>query len=275
VQTRVQVGVVGQGGAEHDVAVPREVLRDGVHDDIGAVLDRSLDERRRERVVDRDECAHVVRGSDQRGQVGDLEHGVRRGLDPQQRGRATAAHRCRHGVGVGDVDESHLDPGAGREVVCVRERDAVGVPWQDDAPAGRHERESRRDRCHARAEHERGERGPFERAERLLERVPCRGVGACVEQLACGWHARRDVRRGQHDGWVDRRAGRPCGPPSGDHEGRRVQVERRVGHGPSLPTPVRCRGRVGRDGHDTDDLDRQARHRCEASRAAAVRRTLG
>ena len=71
--------------------VPGEVLGHGVHDDVGAELERALHQRRRERVVDADERARRVRGLDERGQVGDLEHRVGRRLDPEQRRRRRAS----------------------------------------------------------------------------------------------------------------------------------------------------------------------------------------
>ena len=87
VQPGVQVVVVGQRGAEHDVGVPGEVLGHGVHDDVGAVLERALHQGRRERVVDADQRTRGVRRLDERRQVGDLEHRVGRRLDPEQRRR--------------------------------------------------------------------------------------------------------------------------------------------------------------------------------------------
>ena len=55
------LGVVGGREPADDVGVAAEVLRGRVHDDVGAELERPLQERRRERVVDDDARAALVR----------------------------------------------------------------------------------------------------------------------------------------------------------------------------------------------------------------------
>jgi hypothetical protein len=76
VEPGVQLGVVHDDGAQHDVAVAGEVLGDRVHDDVRAQAQRTLPERGGERVVHGDRDPGGVRGVDQGREVGDLEHRV-------------------------------------------------------------------------------------------------------------------------------------------------------------------------------------------------------
>ena len=59
-----------------------EVLRRGVHDDVGAEVERLLEEGGRERVVHDDDRADVVRRCRRGLDVDDVQHRVRRRLDP-------------------------------------------------------------------------------------------------------------------------------------------------------------------------------------------------
>ena len=65
-----------------DVRVAAEVLRRRVDDDVGAELERPLQIRRRERVVDDEDRAGRVRRVGGRADVDDVEQRVRRRLDP-------------------------------------------------------------------------------------------------------------------------------------------------------------------------------------------------
>ena len=88
----------GDDGAEEHVAVAGEVLRHRVHDDVGAVLERALEQRGREGVVDDREDPALAGRREQRGQVGDLEQGVGRRLEPEQVGAVEGREhrrRCR------------------------------------------------------------------------------------------------------------------------------------------------------------------------------------
>ena len=87
--------VHGREAADH-VRVAAEVLGRRVDDDVGAELERALEVRRRERVVDDDERADGMRGLGDRADVDDVEQRVRRRLEPDQLGlsrRATPARR--------------------------------------------------------------------------------------------------------------------------------------------------------------------------------------
>ena len=82
-------GVVRAGEAADDVGVPAEVLRRRVHDDVGAELERLLEVRRREGVVDDEQRAGGVRGIGRGPDVDDVEQRVRRRLDPDERVRSS------------------------------------------------------------------------------------------------------------------------------------------------------------------------------------------
>ena len=198
VQAGVQVVVVGQRGAQHHVAVPREVLGHRVHDDVRAALERALHQRGGEGVVDADQRARRVRGLDQRragrrprasgwsatrpraSTCGGAAPRARRRCRRCRRARRRRPSRCRRSCGVA-------------------ERDLVGVPGQRRAgrPAGRARARRRSRPCRSRRRAPGGR--ALERAERLLERVPRVGVDAAVQRLAGAGHAARDERRGQHE----------------------------------------------------------------------------
>ena len=64
------------------VGVAAEVLRRRVDDDVGAEVERLLQVRRRERVVDDEDRADGVRRVGGRADVDDVEQRIRRRLDP-------------------------------------------------------------------------------------------------------------------------------------------------------------------------------------------------
>ena len=94
--------------AEQHVRVAAEVLRRAVHDEVGAVLERPQEHRRRGRRVDDD------RGGMRRGglQVGHRQERVRRRLQPDQVGVRAAA--ARSGRTRRSADPSARAPGRGR-----------------------------------------------------------------------------------------------------------------------------------------------------------------
>ncbi len=237
-QRRRELRRARDGRPQHDVGVPGEVLRHRVHDDVRAVREGLLAERGRERVVDRGQDPALARRREEGGKVGDLEHGVRRGLDEEERRAVEGRDDL---VGVGDVDAHDLDAGPCREVVREAERHLVGVARQHDLPARGHGREHRGDRRHPGAEHHAGVLRALERGERLLERVPRLGVHPRVQELARLLDALRHVRRGQHDRGVHGRALRPLGASRGDGDGRGGQGvgDVRVAHGGSVRPAAR------------------------------------
>jgi hypothetical protein len=70
----------------NQVRVTRQVLRDAVDDDVGAKLERLLEERRREGVVDDDQCATGVRRGTQRGNVVHQQARIGRRFNPHEPG---------------------------------------------------------------------------------------------------------------------------------------------------------------------------------------------
>ena len=80
--------------ADHG-AVAADELRRGVHDDVGAVLDRPAQVRRRERVVDDQRHAARVRDLGERGEVGDVAVRVADRLGEHARACCRAARRAR------------------------------------------------------------------------------------------------------------------------------------------------------------------------------------
>ena len=190
----------GDRGAEHDVGVAGQVLGHRVHDDVRAVVERPLHQRRREGVVDgHQRAARVPPGGDQRGQVGDLEHRVGRGLEPEQVGAGRQGGA--DGVRVVHVHPARRAAGRARPA----SPSSVRVPLYaaggaTTRPPSGHLVEHRGDGRHPRAEQQRA--ATLERAQRGLEGLPGRVRPAAVAEVARlrVAPARGDVRRREHDG---------------------------------------------------------------------------
>jgi hypothetical protein len=88
-----------------------------------------------------------MRGLDQLGQVGDPDHRVGRGLEPEQAG---PRQRGEHRFGVGDIDPADRHS---TELLLVGEQHrhpGVAAGWHDRDRAGRPSLDDRSDRGHAR-----------------------------------------------------------------------------------------------------------------------------
>lgn len=132
-QTFVQLGGV-EGGRAHDhVRVAVDVLCDAVDDDVGTVVERVLDVRRHEGVVNDDHDAVLVGNG---GDLADVDEGqgrVRGRLDPDELG-----------VGADQLNDVDLDGGREGDFDIVCQRDlgevavgaAVDVGDGDDVRAG-------------------------------------------------------------------------------------------------------------------------------------------
>src|SRR5207247_5367124 len=72
--------VLADDNAEQRVVVAAEVLRRAVQDELGAVLERAQENRRRGGGVDDNRCRMRRRGLE----VGHREEGIRRGLEPDE-----------------------------------------------------------------------------------------------------------------------------------------------------------------------------------------------
>ena len=119
--------------AADDVGVPAEVLRRRVHDDVGAELERALDDRRGERVVDGDErvaaCAPAIAAMSTTLSSGFV--GV-----STQTSFVSGRTRARDRVGVGLVDEVVVAGPSGEHLVDQPVGAAVEVVGQHDVVAG-------------------------------------------------------------------------------------------------------------------------------------------
>jgi hypothetical protein len=159
--------VLRHGHPAHAVRVPVQELRCRVDDQVGAEVERPLEEGAHERVVRDEDRPAAVRELGEGADVADLEQGVAGGLDPQQ---VEAARLPLEPGGVGRVEERELQ-GVVRE--HLREeavRAPVDVVRDDHALAGLHEREHRLHGGHARGEAVRV-RAAFPRGEVALDRA--------------------------------------------------------------------------------------------------------
>ncbi|RUP51680.1 hypothetical protein BC936DRAFT_146634 [Jimgerdemannia flammicorona] len=80
----VEVLVVGDGDAHHDIGMTVDVLRNGMNDDIRAELERVLEVRTQEGVVDDEHGAVVVNTLGDGADVDEAESGVGRGFNPDE-----------------------------------------------------------------------------------------------------------------------------------------------------------------------------------------------
>ncbi len=191
------------------VAVASEVLRGRVHDDVRAEFERALEDRRGERVVDRDPGAAGPSEGDRSPQVGDLEQRIRRRLEIEQVGPRGGGECSPHVREVGRVDEVHVDPVGPRDLEQSPGPRVEVVPRYDAAPA-RVGHEERRGRGESRAERESSRRPP------PVDRGPSRarrGSGCRSENRRIPWpFARGSLRERRRE--IDRhvhRAGERVG----------------------------------------------------------------
>ena len=133
-----ELGVGDRDEPAQGVGVAAQVLRGGVHDDVGAERERALEIRRGEGVVDHDARAARVRDARDGVDVDDAERGVRRRLDPHDP-RLRADGPCEL-VGIRQVGRGPVDPGLGVHPGNETERAAVRVEGQDHVMAGTEQR---------------------------------------------------------------------------------------------------------------------------------------
>src|SRR4051794_2061675 len=156
--------VVGRDeGAADDVTVTTEVLRGRVHDDVCAELDRSLQVRRRERVVDDEPRAGVARDSCDRLDVGDVEQRVGRRLTPDDggvvadRGAHLGQVLLRDGGVVETPSVEHLRKEPVSPAVCIARDDDVVAGLADGPEDGVLRSEAAREREPSGTAFQRGE----------------------------------------------------------------------------------------------------------------------
>lgn len=120
-----------------------------MHDDVGAELDRTGQNRRGDGVVDRNPGPHPMRDLHCMGNVGHCPQGVGRRLQPQQvTARFNGAGQGRRIVQIG---ESHLQSGRTGNVDQPLAQAPIHDPGRDDTAAGRQCLKHRDRRCHARS----------------------------------------------------------------------------------------------------------------------------
>ena len=154
--------------AAHDVTVAVEVLRGGVHDEIGAEREGALQRGGEESVVGDHECTCLVTRGAHGSQVRDAQQRIARRLDPQQV-RREARNRLR-GVGRREVRKLQLDLVACRECAQQPIRSAITVVCGEHLSAGRRELERKAHCRHARTGDD-GSRALLEAGERIGQLV--------------------------------------------------------------------------------------------------------
>ena len=226
-----QLVVAGDQRAQQRVGVTCEVLGRGVDDQVRAEVERTLQQRGGEGVVDDDVRPRLVgRGADPLD-VGDVEVGVGGRLDPHQRDVLVTGRDDR--VGVGDVDQLRAQPSAHVEIGDLRQAALVGGVRREHQRALPHEVQHDGDRGQAGGERQRP--AALELAEHLLEGLPGGVAVAAVLPVAAG-----HVGRGHRDRGVQRLVHLVRRAPRGHRDRGRAQVGRGgvgqgvVGHGHTL-----------------------------------------
>ena len=134
-------------------------------------VERLLEQRSGERVVDDDRGARLVGRRGDGGDVAELERRVGRRLEPDE--RDVVVHRLDEAVGVLGVDQRGRDPAAGLEVGQLEQRPVVGDPRRDHGRSVGDQVEHGGDRRQPGRERQRA--AALQVAERGLEGLP-RGV---------------------------------------------------------------------------------------------------
>ena len=103
--------------------------------DVGAELERALDDGRREGAVDQEPRAGVAGNAGERRQVDDLHHRVGRALGPDQ--ARLGADLRGDGVQVAEVGERRCDPEARQALPGDVAKVVIDVVAEDHVRAGR------------------------------------------------------------------------------------------------------------------------------------------
>ena len=203
-QSLVPLRIAGHHHPADDVGMAAEILGRRVHDEVRAQLERALVGGGGERVVDGHQRAAPA--GDDAGDVDDVEQRVGGALDPDQAG--VAAHRGRHGVQVGLIEEVVLQPPAAEHLVDEAIGAAVEVVGHHHVRAGLAGHRDQR-MLGGQPGGERDRLAAFELAQRPLQGGP-RGVGrprvvVVADELArCGLGVGRGLVDGRDDRAVDR-----------------------------------------------------------------------
>ena len=180
-----------------NVAVPIQILRRGVHHEIGAQCERLLQCRRQERVVCNDDRSGAMPRLAHAPEIGNSQQRIARRLDPQHR-RLALRDRLLD-VRRGEIGQLELDlPLRGERAeqpICA----AVAIMRGEHFSSTRHELQRQRDRRHAGAR-DHSTHAFFQLAQRAREIVARRISGARVVVLPLLVEAREGERRRQMDG---------------------------------------------------------------------------
>ena len=244
--------------ARHHVRVPGQVLRRGLHHEVGAVVERPAHGGRGERVVDRQQRAVAVREVGEPRQVGEHAGRVRDRLDVEDPGGPGRERRLDRG-GVGRVDIADVDaqPPERRDRLGPR-RPVAHLPDEHPLPGPDEAQERGVDRGHAGRERDPG-LGVVQLGDRIAHGHDRRVVDAAVR--VPGLLAGEDrgqllgVARGERRGLVDRdrrrRLGHTrCARGRADRARGRAGTGSFVGHRPMLHRLAATSRRGGRGGLD-------------------------
>ena len=170
---------------QHDAAeaapLAVNMLGGRIDDDVGAELQRPLQQRRGEHIVDHDQRAGLLGDLRHGFDVHQLEHGIGRRLEEE--GARVGLHRLLPGLEIAAVDQRGLDAVARQQVLDDVAAAAEQRAGRDDMVAGLQMAKQRgRDRGHAARGAARGV-GAFQRAHARLEHGDG-GVGVAAIDVA-------------------------------------------------------------------------------------------
>ena len=159
--------LVADDRAADAAPLPVEILGRRMDHEVGAELERLLQRRRAEAVVDREQHAALVRDVGERADIGDRGQRIRRRLE--ERDARVGAHRRAPGFVVVGPHIRNLDAELHHVAIEQRDRGAEHAVRTDDVIAGLQQRHARReDRRHAGAGAD-ARRAAFHRRQALLE----------------------------------------------------------------------------------------------------------
>ena len=121
----VELFAVADDGAARRRIVAVEVLRRAVHRDVGAELERPLEVRRQERIVDGVRNAVLLGDLRDRGDIRQLQRRIRRRLGEDQ--LRVGPNRLANGIGIRRIDERELHAEARVDL----RRDAIRAAVRD------------------------------------------------------------------------------------------------------------------------------------------------
>ena len=142
----------GDEHAADHIRVPVQVLRRRVQNDVGAELERLLEVRRGEGVVDDEQRPRLAGDRASRGEVAQAHHRIRRGLGVNDLG--VGRDGSRHGLRIATVHEGECDSHPRPDMSHLPMRAAVHVLAAHDVIAGRQQLHHGVERREPRAEGE-------------------------------------------------------------------------------------------------------------------------